>query len=309
MARRPVTVFGGTGFLGRRVVRHLADQGFPVRAASRHPCRASPRADDGTVEPVQANVADDHSVAAAVAGAGAVVNAVSLYVERGTATFRAIHVDAAARVARQAQRAGVATLVHLSGIGADPASRSPYIRSRGEGEQAVRAAFPKAIMIRPAAMIGPDDAFLVPLARMLRRAPVFPLFGSGRTRLQPAYVEDVAAAIVRAMAGPGGVAYELGGGAVYSYRELVQLVARHVGRRPLLLPVPFPAWQVLALVAEQLPQPPIARNQVELMEHDTIADPGMPGFSTLEMTPLSAGQVLPLIVRSAEGSRPPRIAP
>jgi uncharacterized protein YbjT (DUF2867 family) len=298
MARPLVTVFGGTGFLGRRVVRHLADQGFTVRAASRHPGRDSPRAGDGTVEPIQADATDDRSVAAAIAGARAVVNAVSLYVEQGGATFRAIHVDAAARVAREAQRAGVATLVHLSGIGADPASRSPYIRSRGEGEQAVRAAFPAAILIRPAAMVGPDDAFLAPLARMLRRAPVFPLFGSGRTRLQPGYVEDVAAAIVRTMAGQGGVTYELGGGAVYSYRELIELVARHVGRRPLLLPVPFPAWQALALIAERLPHPPIARTQVELMEHDNVADPGMPGFSTLEMTPLSVREVLPLVVRS-----------
>lgn len=298
MAQPLVTVFGGTGFLGRRVVRHLAEQGFAVRVASRHPGRDPPPAGDGTVEPARADVADERSVAAAVAGAQAVVNAVSLYVEHGAATFRAVHVEAAARVAREAQRAGVATLVHLSGIGADPASRSPYIRSRGEGEREVRAAFPAAILIRPAAMVGPDDAFLAPLARMLRQAPVFPLFGSGRTRLQPAYVEDVAAAIVRAMAGQGGTTYELGGGAVYSYRELIELVARHVGRRPLLLPVPFPAWHALALVAEQLPRPPIARNQVELMEHDNVADPDIPGFSALEMTPLSVGQVLPLVVPS-----------
>jgi NADH dehydrogenase len=192
----------------------------------------------------------------------------------------------------------VTTLVHLSGIGADPASLSPYIRSRGEGERVVRAAFPAAILVRPAAIIGPDDALLAPLARMLRRAPVFPLFGRGRTRLQPAYVEDVAAAIVRTMAGQGGTTYELGGGAVYRYRELVELVTRHIGRRPLLLPVPVPAWQAMAFVAEQLPRPPIARNQVELMQHDTVAERDMPGFSTLEMTPLSAGQVLPLVVPS-----------
>lgn len=137
MTRSPITVFGGSGFLGRRVVRHLAAQGFAVRAVSRHPDRDAPPAGSGSVEPVQADVTDDRSVAAAVAGAQAVVNAVSLYVERRGATFRAIHVDAAARIARESQRAGVATLVHLSGIGADPASRSPYIRSRGEGEQAV----------------------------------------------------------------------------------------------------------------------------------------------------------------------------
>ncbi|MGF6230585.1 uncharacterized protein YbjT (DUF2867 family) [Inquilinus ginsengisoli] len=298
MARLPVTVFGGTGFLGRRVVRHLADQGFPVRAASRHPGRDPPRAGDRAVEPVQADVTDDRSVAAAVAGAQAVVNAVSLYVERGGVTFRSIHVDAAARVAREAQRAGVATLVHLSGIGADPASRSPYIRSRGEGEQAVGAAFPATILIRPSAIVGPDDALLVPVARMLRRVPVFPLFDRGRTRLQPVHVDDVALAIVRAMAGQGGVTYELGGGAVYSYRKLIGLIARHVGRQPLLLPVPFPAWQALALVAERLPRPPIARNQVEVMRADNVADPNLPGFSTLGMTPLSVEQVLPLVVPS-----------
>ncbi|MFE0757930.1 complex I NDUFA9 subunit family protein [Inquilinus sp. NPDC058860] len=294
MARPLVTVFGGTGFLGRRVVRHLAEQGFAVRAASRHPGRDPPPA--GTVEPVRADVADDRSVAAAVASARAVVNAVSLYVEQGGTTFRAVHVDAAARVAREAQQAGVATLVHLSGIGADPASRSPYIRSRGEGERAVRAAFPGAILIRPSAIVGPDDGLLVPVARMLRRVPAFPLFGRGRTRLQPVHVEDVAAAIVRAMAGQGGVTYELGGGGVYSYRELIELVARHVGRRPLLLPVPFAAWQALALIAEQLPRPPIARNQVEVMRFDNVADPALPGFPALGMAPLSAEQVLPLAV-------------
>ncbi|MGK9231865.1 complex I NDUFA9 subunit family protein [Inquilinus limosus] len=301
MAQPLATVFGGTGFLGRRVVRQLVDQGFAVRVASRHPDRDGdlPPAGDGAAEPARADVTDDHSVAQAVAGAQVVVNAVSLYVERAGATFRSIHVEAAARVARQAQQAGAATLVHLSGIGSDPASSSPYIRSRGEGERAVRAAFPASILIRPSAMVGPGDALLVPLARMLRQAPVFPLFGSGRTRLQPAYVEDVAAAIGRAVAGQGGVTYELGGCSVCSYRELVELVARHVGRRPLLLPVPFPAWQALALISEQLPQPPIARNQVELMERDNVADPNRPGFPTLGLTPLSVEQVLPLAVPQA----------
>ncbi|MGK9169804.1 complex I NDUFA9 subunit family protein [Inquilinus limosus] len=298
MARPLATVFGGTGFLGRSVVRQLVDQGFAIRAASRHPDldRDQPQAGDDAVEPARADVTDDHSVAQAVAGAQVVVNAVSLYVERAGATFRSIHVVAAARVARQAQQAGVATLVHLSGIGSDPASGSSYIRSRGEGERAVRAAFPAAILIRPSAMVGPGDALLVPLAEMLRRVPVFPLFGGGRTRLQPVYVEDVAAAIGRAVAGLGGATYELGGGSVCSYRELVELVARHVGRRPLLLPVPLPAWQALALIAEQLPRPPIARSQVELMERDNVADPNRPGFPTLGLTPLSVDQVLPLAV-------------
>jgi NADH dehydrogenase len=299
LARPIVTVFGGTGFLGRPLVRHLADRGFAVRVASRHPDRAL--AGDAVIEPVRADVGDDGSVAAAVVGVHAVVNAVSLYVERGGTTFHAVHVEAAARVAAQARRAGVASLVHLSGIGADPASRSPYIRSRGEGEQAVRAAFPAAILVRPSAMVGPDDALLVPVARMLRRLPVFPLFGRGRTRLQPVHVDDVAAAIVRAIGAGEGVTYELGGGTIHSYRGLIELIARHIGRRPLLLPVPYGLWQAGAWAAEQLPRPPIARNQVEVMREDNVADPGAPGFAVLGLTPLSVEQVLPLVVPPGRG--------
>jgi NADH dehydrogenase len=297
MTRPVATVFGGTGFLGRHLVRRLAERGFAVRAVSRHPAPAG----DAAIQPVQADVADDASVAAAVAGARVVVNAVSLYVERGAATFHALHVDAAARVARQARQAGVATLVHVSGLGADPSSRSPYIRSRGEGDAAVRDAFPAAILVRPSAIIGPDDALLVPIARMLRRLPVFPLFGRGRTRLQPVHVDDVAEAIIRAAAAAPGATYDLGGGGTYSYRELIELIGRHVGRRPLLLPVPYGLWQAAAGLAEWLPRPPIARNQVEVMRLDNVADPGVPGFATLGMAPLSAEQVLPLVVPLSQG--------
>ena len=302
MAPPTVTVFGGTGFLGRRVVRHLADRGFAVRVASRHPDRE--RAlfpGDSAIQPIRADVTDDRSVALAVAGAQAVVNAVSLYVERGAATFRAIHVEAAARVAAQARQAGVTSLVHVSGIGADPSSRSPYIRSRGEGDLAVRAAFPAAALVRPSAIIGPDDALLVPVARMLRRVPVFPLFGRGRTRLQPVHVDDVAAAIIRAIEVGEGVTYDLGGGSIYSYRGLIELIARHVGRRPLLLPVPFGLWQAGALLAEHLPHPPVARNQVEVMRLDNVAALDVPGFAALGLAPLSVEQVLPMVVPAGGG--------
>src|SRR6266513_697392 len=160
--RRTVTVFGGTGFLGRRIVRHLRSRGFPVRTASRHPDRGHRlfAVDDPQLQSVEANIHDERSVANALAGAYGVVNAVSLYVERGQETFHSVHVEAAQRVAAQAHQAGVERLVHVSGIGADAASPSRYIRKRGEGELGVRAAFNDAFLVRAAVMFGPDDAFL-----------------------------------------------------------------------------------------------------------------------------------------------------
>src|SRR5882762_11248886 len=165
---RPVTVFGGTGFLGRRIVRHLRHREFLVRIASRHPDRGHRLfgLDDPHLQSVKANIHDDRSVADALAGAYGVVNAVSLYLERGQETFHSVHVEAAQRVAAQARRAGVEQLVHISGIGADAASQSRYIRKRGEGELAVRATFVEALFIRPAVMFGPDDTFLTTILKL-----------------------------------------------------------------------------------------------------------------------------------------------
>src|ERR1700730_8463789 len=206
-----ITVFGGTGFLGRRIVRHLLDHGFKVRTASRHPERigSASRPHAGS-ETAKADVRDKTMVAAALFGA---VNAVSLYVERGRATFDAVHVETPALVARLARASGVERLIHVSGIGADPASSASYIASRGRGELAVQQGFPDAILIRPAVMFGPDDAFLTTVARLLRILPVYPMFGRGETKLQPVYVEDVAEGIARVLAGGGGSAapYEFAG--------------------------------------------------------------------------------------------------
>jgi uncharacterized protein YbjT (DUF2867 family) len=173
---RTVTVFGGTGFLGRRIVRHLRCRGFPVRIASRHPDRRHRLfGDDPQLQSVGADIHDDRSVADALAGAYSVVNAVSLYVEHGQETFHSVHVESAQRVAAQSLRASVDRLIHISGIGADAASQSRYIRKRGEGELGVQAAFVKALLIRPAVMFGPDDAFLTTILKLLRRLPVYPM--------------------------------------------------------------------------------------------------------------------------------------
>jgi NADH dehydrogenase len=294
---RKVTVFGGTGFLGRRIVRHSLDHGFEVRVVSRHPERGTAifGNNSSALEFVGADVGDDGSVSAAMAGSFAVVNTVSLYVERGSRTFRSVHVEAAARVANHSRASGVKRLAHVSGIGADILSRSAYIRSRGEGEAAVRAALPAATIIRPAVMFGPDDAFLNPLMKMLRMFPVFPMFGRGHTALQPAYVEDVAEAIVRALDVPGpGMVYELAGPQIYTYEQLLRTMGEHLGVRRVLLPMPFAVWQTLALIAEIMPAPPVTRNQVELMAIDNVASSAQPGFAALGIEPRGIEAVLAL---------------
>ena len=239
-------------------------------------------------------IQDERSVADALAGAYGVVNAVSLYVEHGLETFHSVHVEFAQRVAAQAHRAGVERLVHVSGIGADAASPFRYIRKRGEGELAVRAAFNDTLFVRPAVMFGPDDAFLTTILKLLRQLPVYPMFGRGVTRLQSAYVEDVAEAIVRVMlrAERQPMIFEFGGPRVYSYEEFLRAVAHQAGLAPRLIPVPLAVWHALAWASEMLPSPVLTRNQVELMQIDTVSSPEMPGFVELGISPHSVEAIL-----------------
>ena len=293
---RTVTVFGGTGFLGRCVVQHLRKRDFFVRVASRHAHRGPELFgnDDPQLRSIEADIHDERSVADAIAGAYGVVNAVSLYLQHGQETFHSVHVESARRVAAQAHQAGVERLVHVSGMGSDAASPFLYIRKRGEGERAVRAEFGDAILIRPAVMFGPDDAFLTSVTKLLRCLPVYPMFGRGLTRLQPAYVEDVAEAIVIALqrAEARAITYECGGSRVYSYEEFLRAVARQLELRPTLISVPFAAWHALAWIAEMLPAPPVTRNQVELMQVDTVSSSEMPGFRDIGISPHSVEEIL-----------------
>src|SRR5260370_5053704 len=232
-----VTVFGGTGFLGRRIVRHLRLNGFCVRVGSRHPDRGHALLghDDPQLRSIEVDVRDQRSVINALADAYGAVNAVIFYVDRGLETFHPVHVESARRVAAQARRAGVKQLIHISGIGADNRSQSLYIRKRGEGELAVREAFADAILIRPAVMFGPDDAFLTTILTLLNRVPFFPMFGNGQMRLQPVYVEDVGQAIAKIMQKEqtGPIMFECGGPRVYSYQELLRVVANAAGIKPI----------------------------------------------------------------------------
>ena len=292
-----VTVFGGTGFLGRRVVHHLRKSGVTVHVASRHPGQT----DGDDVKQIAANAHDERSVEAAIAGADGVVNAISLYVEHGRETFHSVHVEAATRIASVARRVGVKRLVHISGIGADSASPSPYVRSRGEGEVAVQAAFPGAVIVRPGVLFAPDDGFLTTILRLLRVLPAYPIFGDGRTRLQPAYADDVATAItqvLRQSKKPYPI-YELAGPRVYSYEELVRTIARTAELRPVLVRVPFAFWDAVAGLAQILPRPPLTRNQIELMQIDTTASDNLPGFRELGISPRSLEDELEAMLKQS----------
>jgi NADH dehydrogenase len=290
-----VTVFGGTGFLGRRIVERLLERGLQVRVANRSAAAGKTTSSaTGKLSAIKADIRDAASVEAAVAGAGGVVNAVGLYVERGAATFQAIHVEGAAKVATACSREGVARLVHLSGLGADAKARSAYVRCRGEGEAAVREAFARATIFRPSVMFAGDDAFLTTLLTLVRRLPAIPLFGSGKTRLQPVFAGDVAEAAARVLTQEEAPAplYALGGPQIYSYRQLLELVMDHAGRRPRLIPLPFAVWDALALAAGVLPTPPLTEGQVALMKLDNIALPDLPGLESLGIRPTAISEVL-----------------
>ena len=317
---RIVTIFGGTGFLGRHIVQRLARTGCGIRVATRRPELAGflrPCGDVGRVAPVQANVRDEASVRRAVAGADAVVNLTGILNERGKQTFHAVHVAAAGRIARAAADAGASHLLHVSALGADAASPSDYARSKAAGEAAVREAFPSATLFRPGLVFGPEDNFFNRFAAMVRLVPVLPLFfdglprmkldglfptpefEAGTTRFQPVFVGDIAEAAERALDGAAaqGRTYELGGPSVYSYAELMALVARETGRNAFMVPVPFLAAAVLAQVAQFAPAPPLTPDQVKLLRIDNVAAPDAPGLADLGIAATAAELILPTYLR------------
>jgi uncharacterized protein YbjT (DUF2867 family) len=301
-----VVVFGGGVFFGRRLVHRLTAQGMTVRVAVRHPDHArielqSIGFDRVTVVP--ADVRDQASVAAAIAGADAVVNTVSAYVENGGMTFEAVHVQRAETVAREAVAAGVARLVLVSGIGADADSRFSYIRARGRGEQVVQQTFPEATIVRPGAMFGPGDALFSTLAELIKLLPVLPLIGSGDTRLQPVFVEDVAEAVARILTDPRtiGRTYELAGPGVYTLRELVMMTLHLLSKRRLLIPVPFAVAEIQARLFELLPNPPLTTGQVDLLKADNLASRTLPGLRELKIQPKTVEEVVPTYI----GTRAP----
>lgn len=301
METKPVTVFGGSGFLGRQIVKCLAEAGYRVRVAIRHPDRAtflSEFGPDGRIELVRADVWNEATVARAVEGSASVVNTVGHYVEKGGVTFDRVHGQGAMHVARQAKQAGAERLIHISGVGADPGSPSPYVRARGVGETLVKDAFDDVTILRPSVIFGHGDSFLNTLARLTQQSPIMPLFGTGSTRLQPVFVGNVAEACIRVLADPSsrGRVYELGGPRIYAYRELVRLVRDRMAGRALMVPCPFLVWETLAAAMAVHPNPPLTRDQVILMKRDNVVDRQASTLDDLGIRPVSVEEAMPTCI-------------
>lgn len=298
MATQVVTVFGGSGFIGRNVVERLVKKDWMIRIAVRNLPRARVlmrSADGGKVTIFPAPVQDEKSVRSAVEGANAVVNLVGILYEKGAQTFQAIHHLGAARVAAVAAATGVQRLVHISAIGARAEAGAGYARSKGAGEEAVRKTFPKATVLRPSIVFGPGDSFLNLFARMARLSPALPLIGGGRTRFQPVYVGDVADAIMRCLEDPAcqGKTYELGGPRVYTFRQLIEIVLRQTRRPRLLISIPFGLAELQAAFLELLPVPPLTRDQVRLLRQDNVVGENALTLEKLRITPKALEDIIP----------------
>jgi uncharacterized protein YbjT (DUF2867 family) len=297
-----ITVFGGTGFLGRRIVERLACEGATVRVAVRHPDRVdtvTKSIGSGRTMPVAADVRDPSTVAAAIAGSESVVNAVSAYVEIGGVTYSAVHVDGAGNIGAACQQEGVARLVYISGIGANPASRSKYIRARGLGELAVQKAFPPVTILRPSVMFAVNEGLLAVLEKLAQSTPIIPLIGGGSTRLQPVHVNDVAEAVYQSLRNPNAVGktYELGGPETYTIRQILNLVLARKGRFRRFISIPFELASPLARVLERFPGAPLTVAQVDLLRGDNVMGAGMLGFEELSIIPQTLRDTISSLAR------------
>ena len=298
---RLVTVYGGSGFLGRHVVRALARRGYRIRVAVRRPELAGhlqPLGKVGQIHAVQANLRDTASVEAAARDADALVNLVGILFEGGRQRFDAIHRDGAERVALAASNHG-AHLVHVSAIGAAEKSPSHYARSKAQAEALVAAAVPGAVIVRPSIVFGPEDNFFNRFAAMARMLPALPLIGGGLTRFQPVFAGDVAQAIAMAVDGEAkaGAIYELGGPDIRTFKELMQFVLATIERKRLLVPLPFPLARLKAMFLQYAPGVPLTPDQVELLRSDNVvSEPAKRDGRTLEglgIVPESIAAIVP----------------
>ncbi|WP_410218899.1 complex I NDUFA9 subunit family protein [Paracoccus sp. (in: a-proteobacteria)] len=298
-----VTIFGGSGFVGRQVARLMAKQGWRVRIAVRRPDEAlftRTYGVVGQVMPVMCNIRDEMSVRAALTGADAAVNCVNILTAQGKSTFHTVFEQGAENIARLSAELGVERIVHISGLGIDTESDSGYIASKSRGEAAVLAHRPDAVVLRPSVIFGPDDNFYNRFAAMARMAPVLPIVG-GRTRMQPVFVEDVARAAVLGATGeaePG--IYELGGPEVLTMRQIVNQVLGTVHRRKAIVNLPFPVARIGAGVLDLMQtltgglftNTTLSRDQLALLRTDNVVSPGARGFKELGIEPIAAGSVI-----------------
>jgi len=302
MSGKIVTVFGGSGFLGRHVVRALCREGWRVRVATRRPHLAGDvrlAGDVGQVQLVQANVRNRDSIRRALEHADGVVNLVGILAERGAQSFRDTQAQGAANIAELAAEAGITRFVQMSAIGASLSSRALYARTKAEAEAAVRAAIPSAVILRPSIIFGPEDGFFTRFAEMARVSPVLPLIGAS-TRFQPVYVGDVAHAVAKALSRPeaAGRTFELGGPRIYTMKELLQYITREIDRPRLLLPLPIPVAAPLGYVIGALSRlnpffgPPLTGDQVQLLKEHNVVSRDAGAFADLGITQLETVEAI-----------------
>jgi NADH dehydrogenase len=294
-----VVLFGGTGFIGRHIVRRLARSGATIRIPTRDPEKAlilKPMGDVGQIVPFVCSVHDDATVSQALAGADTAINLLGILYEKGRNTFQSVHVETAARLARLAREQGVKNFIHLSALGASVDSPSAYARSKAAGEQAVRTFFPDAVILRPSIVFGPEDNFFNMFAGLSRFAPALPLIGGGFTKFQPVYVGDIADAIMKILEMPEmhDKTYELGGPGVYSFRALLEMMLKQLGRKRCLVNVPWPVASLEAALLELLPRPMLTRDQVKLLKTDNIiTDSKVNTLLSLGINPTALEVILP----------------
>ncbi len=301
-----VTVVGGSGFLGRYIVQRLAEAGYRVRVAVRHPERAlflKPLGGLGQIQLVRGDIRSDAQMAAAFGGAAAGVNLVGILDEKRGQKFAAVQAEGAGRAARAAAAAGVAHFVQISAIGADAASRVPYARTKAEGEAAVLAAIPTATILRPSLVIGPEDKFLNRFAAMARSLPVLPVI-AGNSRFQLVYVLDVAAAVVAALASPDamGKTYELGGPDVMCFRAILQMINTETRQHRTLVAVPDSVARLMGKLGDMLPFMPMTSDQLAMLRKDNVVGEGMPGLAALGIVPTPMAAFVPAMLERYRSS-------
>jgi NADH dehydrogenase len=303
MRNKAITIFGGSGFLGRHLVRRLARLGATLRVPTRHPERANflkPLGDVGQIVLEPWDPGAPGALERLIGGSTYVVNLIGILAARRRGEFEAVQGRLPGLIGTATREAGAARLVHVSAIGADRNSSSAYARSKAEGEEAARAAFPESVVLRPSVIFGPEDEFFNRFARMAMISPALPLIGGGRTRFQPVYVGDVADAIVAALRedGAAGRTYELGGPKVYSFRELMELTLRFLNRRRALVSLPYGLAALQARFLQLLPEPPLTVDQVELLKRDNVVAPGALTLRDLGVEPTPLEVVVPAYLQA-----------
>ena len=310
MTGKLVTIFGGSGFIGRYLVRHLASKGWRVRVAVRDVEKANflkPAGNLGQIAMFPASITDTASVAAAVHGADAVINLVGVLYQRGKRSFQAIHVDGAANIAKACAETGVKRLLHMSALGADPDSASAYARSKDAGEMAVRAAYPTATIFRPSVVFGTEDGFFNLFGWMAQIFPFIPFFtnanphlpAGGGPKFQPVYVGDVVEAMAQALTGEGhaGKIYELAGPRVYDMRAIMHIVNNETQRKRSVVGLPFPVAQLASFFLQFLPKPLLTPDQVRQLKVDNVALGRRPGLAVFGITPTTLEVVVPTYLK------------